>query len=69
MKRYKVHCGMRPDSGHFASCTDISTIYRTVEVTARDIYEARANAIDECYRQWGNSIEHVKPLTVEELSW
>jgi hypothetical protein len=61
MTTYSVKCGMRPSSG-FASCTDVSTIFRTVIVEAKDAAEARCEAIDECYRQWGNGIEHVKPI-------
>lgn len=61
MAKYNVRCGMRPAS-NFPACTDVSTIFRTVTVEASSVIEARHAAIDECYRQWGNSIEHVKPL-------
>jgi hypothetical protein len=67
LKTYRVQCGMRPDSGRFAAYTSASTMVRTVTVQARDVQEARSNAIDECYRQWGNSIEHVQPRRVEEV--
>jgi hypothetical protein len=43
------------------------TMFRTVTVTARDVHDARAEAIDECYRQWGNSISHVTPRDVKEI--
>lgn len=64
MNKYNVRCGMRPDSGRFATYA-ASTMVRTVTVTAKDVHEARAAAIDECYRLWGNSIEHVRPGQVE----
>jgi hypothetical protein len=67
MKNFKVYCGMRPDSGRFAAYTSSPTMFRTVTVQAKDVHDARAEAIDECYRQWGNSIEHVVPLRVTEL--
>jgi hypothetical protein len=69
MTRFSVQCGMRPSS-RFPAMTDKSTIFRTVTVEAKDADEARHEAIDECYRQWGNAIEHVKPLkvAVEEQS-
>ncbi len=60
MSKYQVKCGMRPSSG-FPAMTSVSTMFRTVTVDARDVNDARAAAIDECYRQWGNSIEHVIP--------
>jgi hypothetical protein len=56
---------MRPNSGRFAAYTAASTMVRTVTVEARDVAEARAEAIDKCYRLWGNSIEHVRPGRVE----
>ncbi len=65
---YRVKCGMRPDSGRFAAYTAAPTMFRTVIVQAKDAYAARAEAIDECYRQWGNSIEHVSPYVVTELT-
>lgn len=61
---YKVHCGMRPSSGRFPAQTATSTMFRTVTVLARDEHEARAKAIDECYRQFID-IEHVNPRHVE----
>jgi hypothetical protein len=68
MKTYQVRCRMRPNSGRFAAYTSAPTMWCTVAVKARDIHEARAEAIDECYRQWGNSIEHVQPWQVKEDS-
>jgi hypothetical protein len=65
MPTYKVRCGMRPNSGRFAAYTAASTMVRTVTVTAKDVHDARGAAIDECYRLWGNSIEHVRPGLVE----
>jgi hypothetical protein len=68
MARYKVRCGMRPDSGRFAAYTSASTMVRTVTVEAKDVTDARCAAIDECYRLWGNSIEHVRPGHAELIS-
>lgn len=65
MPTYKVRCGMRPHSGQFPAPHAGSTMVRTVTVEARNVEEARAEAIDECYRRWGNSIEHVRPGLVE----
>ena len=71
INKYNVRCGMRSNSGWPPPVTiTASTMYRTVTVWARDVHGARAEAIDECYRQWGNSIEHVKPGVVAEVqSW
>lgn len=67
MATFRVKCGMRPDSGRFAAYTSASTMWRTVTVEARNASEAPHAAIDECYKRFGNSIEHVRPLTVTEI--